>query len=121
MRHLSPQRFADIATELSQVLQITQLICARLTRNLDVCCFKTDIYKEFAHKMIKASMQQVRDWILKEGRLVADPLDFVNQLADRINNSGLQLDRIRIGFQTIHPQLDIWAYIWSSDTQKSEA
>ncbi len=66
-------------------------------------------------------MQQVRDWILKEGRLIADPLDFVNQLADRINNSGLQLDRIRIGFQTIHPQLDIWAYIWSSDTQKSEA
>lgn len=65
-------------------------------------------------------MQSVREWILKEGRLEPDPVKFVAELADRINQSGLQLDRIRIGFQTIHPQLDIWAFLWSSDTGKAE-
>ncbi|MBE7637229.1 hypothetical protein GUA87_10270 [Sneathiella sp. P13V-1] len=64
-------------------------------------------------------MQTVRNWILKTGRLIHDPTEFIEELAEKINKAGIQIDRLRIGFQTIHPQIDIWAYIWTSEDRKA--
>jgi adenylate cyclase len=62
----------------------------------------------------RIGMQEVKNWIMSEGRLESDPLSFVEKLCQKINEAGIPLNRMRIGFSTIHPQIDIWAYIWSS-------
>ncbi|WP_051548178.1 adenylate/guanylate cyclase domain-containing protein [Sneathiella glossodoripedis] len=60
-------------------------------------------------------MQQVIDWVLSDGRREKDALSFINTLCDRILGYGIPIARMRIGFRTIHPQLDIWAYIWTRE------
>lgn len=54
----------------------------------------------------------VVDWLLREGRLKADPLALVDTLAVELLRAGAPLWRLRLGFFTIHPQLAAWAYIW---------
>lgn len=58
-------------------------------------------------------MKDVEDWLLKKGRLISDALVFVEELCLRINQAGIPIARIRIGFKTIHPQMDVWAYTWT--------
>jgi adenylate cyclase len=54
----------------------------------------------------------VIEWLLREGRLDADPLRFVDALARRLVEAGAPLWRMRVGFFTLHPQLAAWAYVW---------
>ena len=55
----------------------------------------------------------VIDWLLREGRLNADPVALVDALAAQLLRAGAPLWRMRLGFFTIHPQLAAWAYIWT--------
>lgn len=54
----------------------------------------------------------VVDWLQREGRLGADPLDWIGALASRLAAAGAPLWRLRLGFFTIHPQVAAWAYVW---------
>ncbi|WP_169546055.1 adenylate/guanylate cyclase domain-containing protein [Sneathiella aquimaris] len=65
-------------------------------------------------------MTTVEKWLLTEGRLIPEVLDFIEQLCERINQSGISLSRLRIGVRTIHPQNDIWAYTWTDEDKKAK-
>ncbi|MEH6475779.1 MAG: adenylate/guanylate cyclase domain-containing protein [Sneathiella sp.] len=64
-------------------------------------------------------MESVKNWILGDGRLISDALEFIEQFADKLQQAGIPVSRLRVGFQTIHPQLDVWAYVWSKTDQKA--
>jgi adenylate cyclase len=59
----------------------------------------------------------VIDWLLREGRLSADPRELVDTLAAHLLGAGVPLWRLRLGFFTIHPQVAAWAYVWMRDRQ----
>jgi adenylate cyclase len=48
-------------------------------------------------------LQPVIDWLVREGRLIADPGKLVGELTDRLVAAGAPLARFTIGLQTIHP------------------
>jgi adenylate cyclase len=54
----------------------------------------------------------VIDWLLREGRLNADPVALVDGLSARLLEAGAPLWRLRLGLFTIHPQVAAWAYVW---------
>jgi adenylate cyclase len=54
----------------------------------------------------------VVEWLLREGRLEADPLKLIDALAARLLAAGTPLWRLRLAFFTLHPQLVVWAYVW---------
>jgi len=58
------------------------------------------------------SVGPVIDWLLREGRLKADPVALVDSLAAQLLRAGAPLWRLRLGFFTIHPQVAAWAYVW---------
>jgi adenylate cyclase len=58
------------------------------------------------------SVGPVVDWLLREGRLSAEPRDLIDTLAARLLGAGAPLWRLRLGFFTINPQLAAWAYVW---------
>ena len=58
------------------------------------------------------SVGPVIDWLLREGRLNADPVALVDGLAAQLLRAGAPLWRLRLGFFTIHPQVAAWAYVW---------
>ena len=58
------------------------------------------------------SVGPVIDWLLREGRLKADPVALVDGLAAQLLRAGAPLWRLRLGFFTIHPQVAAWAYVW---------
>ena len=60
-------------------------------------------------------MEQVINWLMQEGRLQKDVFSFVSSLYQELNKAGIPVCRGRIGFTTIHPQLDIWSYVWNRD------
>lgn len=60
------------------------------------------------------NIAQVKDWLTETGRLIADPLEFVAAFSRQLNEQGLSVSRLRIGFRTIHPQIAVWAYMWNS-------
>ena len=57
-------------------------------------------------------VEPVIDWLLREGRMNADPLALVNALAARLVAAGAPLWRLRLAFFTLHPQLAARAYVW---------
>jgi adenylate cyclase len=61
------------------------------------------------------SARPVIDWLLREGRLLTDPVDLVDRLATWLLGAGASLWRMRLGFFTVHPQLAAWAYIWTRE------
>jgi adenylate cyclase len=54
----------------------------------------------------------VADWLVREGRLVVRPADFIGKLMDRAVKAGIPLWRAYIGLQLIHPQLTAMGYMW---------
>jgi len=54
----------------------------------------------------------VIEWLLREGRLIADPLKLIEALADRLIAAGAPVWRLRFGFSSVHPQIAMWGYIW---------
>lgn len=57
--------------------------------------------------------EEIIDWVLTTGRLEKNPQNFFTQLCNKLMDAGIPVVRFRVGFQTIHPQLDIWAFIWN--------
>jgi adenylate cyclase len=55
----------------------------------------------------------VIDWLLREGRLLTDPVELADRLAAWLLGAGAPLWRMRLGFFTIHPQLAAWAHVWT--------
>ncbi|MBL4666219.1 MAG: hypothetical protein JKY04_02490 [Sneathiella sp.] len=64
-------------------------------------------------------MESVKNWILGDGREISDALEFIEQLCNKLQQAGIPISRLRVGFKTIHPQLDVWAYIWSEAEPKA--
>lgn len=58
------------------------------------------------------SVAPVVDWLLREGRLSAEPRKLIDTLAAHLLGAGAPLWRLRLGFFTIHPQVAAWAYVW---------
>lgn len=63
------------------------------------------------------SVGPVVDWLLRDGRLSAEPRELVDTLAAHLLGAGVPLWRLRLGFFTIHPQLAAWAYVWMRGRQ----
>lgn len=57
-------------------------------------------------------VQPVVDWLLREGRLIGDPLMLIDTLAERLIAAGAPVWRLRFGFSSVHPQIAMWGYIW---------
>ena len=49
---------------------------------------------------------------MRDGRLLATPVDFIAQLMDRVVETGLPIWRFYIGLQLIHPQLQAMGFMW---------
>jgi adenylate cyclase len=54
----------------------------------------------------------VIEWLLREGRLIADPVKLIEALADRLIAAGAPVWRLRFGFSSVHPQIAMWGYVW---------
>jgi adenylate cyclase len=50
--------------------------------------------------------------VVREGRLVATPSAFLEQLMKRVLQAGIPAWRVYIGLQLIHPQLQAMGFIW---------
>lgn len=57
-------------------------------------------------------VQPVIGWLLREGRLIADPVALIDALAERLIAAGAPLWRLRFGFSSVHPQIAMRGYIW---------
>ncbi|PKR49548.1 adenylate/guanylate cyclase domain-containing protein [Thalassospira marina] len=53
-------------------------------------------------------------WLGRKGRTFSEPLAFLNGFGDALLAEGCHIDRIRCGFGTIHPQMEIWSYLWKA-------
>ena len=56
-------------------------------------------------------LASVADWLSHEGRLVARPAAFMEQLMMRVVQAGIPVWRAYIGLQLVHPQLQAMGYI----------
>ena len=59
------------------------------------------------------SLEPIGAWLLTEGRTLSDPVVLVAELMRRIDAAGAQVDRIRVGSETLHPQLIAWSVLWN--------
>jgi len=57
-------------------------------------------------------VQPIIDWLLREGRLIGDPLALIDALANRLIAAGAPVWRLRFGFASVHPQIAMWGYVW---------
>lgn len=61
-------------------------------------------------------LQPVIDWLVREGRLIADPARFIGEMARRLVAAGAPLARFTLGLQAIHPQYRTMGFEWRRDT-----
>jgi len=54
----------------------------------------------------------VAEWLAHDGRLIARPADFIEQLMNQVLKTGLPVWRVYIGLQLVHPQLQAMGYMW---------
>ncbi len=64
-------------------------------------------------------MEKIEDWLRITGRLIPDALEFVEGLCHQIILAGIPISRIRIGFKTLHPQMEFWAFTWTESDGKA--
>ncbi len=57
-------------------------------------------------------VQPVIDWLVREGRLIADPAELVGQMMERLVAAGAPISRFTIGLQAIHPQWRTMGFEW---------
>lgn len=58
--------------------------------------------------------RDVADWLVAEGRLLADPVALVESFCRRLIAAGLPLQRVRIGQSITHPLLTAWGVVWTT-------
>lgn len=61
-------------------------------------------------------LQPVIDWLVREGRLIADPARFIGEMTRRLVAAGAPLARFTLGLQAIHPQYRTMGFEWRRDT-----
>lgn len=59
--------------------------------------------------------RDVADWLVAEGRVLADPVALVDAFCRRLIAAGLPLQRVRIGQSITHPLLSAWGVVWTPD------
>jgi adenylate cyclase len=57
-------------------------------------------------------VKPVIDWLLREGRLITDPLKQIDAIAKRLVAAGAPVWRLRFGFSSVHPQIAMQGYVW---------
>ena len=57
-------------------------------------------------------LEPVVDWLVKEGRLIADSAKLVEEVAVRLTLAGAPLLRFTLGLQAIHPQWRTMGIVW---------
>ena len=62
--------------------------------------------------MVPDRLAPLADWLAREGRLIATPTAFVEQVMMRTLAAGIPVWRMYIGLQLIHPQLQAMGYLW---------
>ncbi|MFQ5756635.1 MAG: adenylate/guanylate cyclase domain-containing protein [Acidiferrobacterales bacterium] len=63
---------------------------------------------------------QLVAWLVDEGRQITEPTHFVDALAMRLIDTGAPLWRMRLSFQTIHPQVEACAFTWTRGCTSAE-
>jgi adenylate cyclase len=58
--------------------------------------------------------RDVADWLVAEGRLLADPVALVDGFCRRLIAAGLPLQRVRVGQSITHPLLTAWGVVWTT-------
>lgn len=71
--------------------------------------------------MLDWKVEPVIDWLVHEGRLIADPGRLVEELANRMVAVGAPLLRFTIGLQAIHPQWRTMAIQWRRGERVQQA
>ena len=66
------------------------------------------------------SLSRVVDWLYKEGRLISDPQQFVDNLGRLLSQLGVPLYQLRFAFRTLHPQVAACAFTWQLDRESAE-
>lgn len=62
------------------------------------------------------SLETVVAWLAREGRKIAEPALFVEALGLELIDIGAPVMRLRVGCQTIHPQIAAWSVGWQRGT-----
>ena len=57
-------------------------------------------------------LQPVVNWILAEGRLIAQPARLLEGLIPALRTAGAPVDRMTVGVATLHPQIGSWWVDW---------
>ena len=57
-------------------------------------------------------LEPVVDWLVREGRLLADPVRLIDEMANRLVAAGAPLSRFTLGLQAIHPQFRTMGIAW---------
>ena len=55
---------------------------------------------------------QFTHWLFYEGRFVTDFCGFIEALSLKLVELGIPVDRVRMNFRTLHPQVLAWSCIW---------
>ncbi|MTI09806.1 adenylate/guanylate cyclase domain-containing protein [Curvivirga aplysinae] len=66
------------------------------------------------------SLAHVVDWLISKDSRFTDPALFLKSLCNQLQNAGAPIDRIRLSFRTIHPQVAALSFIWESTKSEIE-
>jgi adenylate cyclase len=63
-----------------------------------------------------ASFRDLERWLIAEGRLLDEPVQLVDAIANGLVSLGLPLKRLRINQRVANPLVVAWGMIWNRDT-----
>ena len=56
------------------------------------------------------------DWLLRVGRFNSDFASFIDAVSTKLIEIGIPINRVRISFRTLHPQVVAWTCVWDETT-----
>ncbi len=65
-------------------------------------------------------LNAVISWLVTAGRRITEPTGFADALAHQLVDAGVPLSRLRLSFQTIHPQVEACAFTWTRGCAAAE-
>jgi len=65
-----------------------------------------------APRLHRLELPPVIDWLLNDGRMIADGGEFVTRLCERIVASGVPIGRATLHMRVLHPQFMGFNYLW---------
>lgn len=68
----------------------------------------------------RPDIDAVRDWILREGRLIPGTAEFLEELGGALNRAGLPLIRATLHTRTLHPQVRATIWLWRRGARGSQ-